>query len=153
MAVVNVRSRRPDSRGSAASRASRVVGAGARLRLQPDRARAGPDRGPRRLPVRDGDLLQPVRLLGRVTRQFIGLQNFRDILGNEIFQQTVYNSFVFSLIAVVFKTVLGVWLAMLLFRNFKFKRLIRGAVLLPWVIPTALSVLVWGGCSTRSTAS
>ena len=75
---------------------------------------------------------------------FVGLQNFRDILGNEIFQQTVYNSFVFSIIAVVFKTVLGVWLAMLLFRNFRFKRLIRGAVLLPWVIPTALSVLAWG---------
>jgi multiple sugar transport system permease protein len=33
---------------------------------------------------------------------------------------------------------------MLLFRNFKFKRLIRGAVLLPWVIPTALSTLAWG---------
>ena len=75
---------------------------------------------------------------------FVGLQNFRDIVGNEMFQQTVYNSFVFSIIAVVFKTVLGVWLAMLLFRNFRFKRLIRGAVLLPWVIPTALSVLAWG---------
>src|SRR5205823_14677348 len=75
---------------------------------------------------------------------FVGLQNFRDIVGNEMFQQTVYNSFVFSIIAVVFKTVLGVWLAMLLFRDFRFKRLIRGAVLLPWVIPTALSVLAWG---------
>jgi multiple sugar transport system permease protein len=32
---------------------------------------------------------------------------------------------------------------MLLFRTFKFKRLIRGAVLLPWVIPTALSTLAW----------
>ena len=42
------------------------------------------------------------------------------------------------------KAVLGVWLAMLLFRNLKFKRLIRGAVLLPWVIPTALSMLAWG---------
>jgi multiple sugar transport system permease protein len=76
--------------------------------------------------------------------QFIGLQNFRDILGNEIFRQTLYNSFVFTSIAVVFKTVLGVWLAMLLFRDFKFKRVIRGAILLPWVIPTALSVLAWG---------
>jgi multiple sugar transport system permease protein len=76
--------------------------------------------------------------------QFIGLQNFRDILGNEIFRQTLYNSFVFTSIAVVVKTVLGVWLAMLLFRDFKFKRLIRGAILLPWVIPTALSVLAWG---------
>jgi ABC-type sugar transport system permease subunit len=32
--------------------------------------------------------------------RFIGLQNFRDILGNEIFQRTVYNSFVFTAIAV-----------------------------------------------------
>src|SRR5438128_7423041 len=74
---------------------------------------------------------------------FVGLQNYRDILGNEIFRQTVYNSFVFTAIAVVLKCVLGVWLAMLLFRPFRFKRLIRGAVLLPWVIPTALSVLAW----------
>ena len=73
--------------------------------------------------------------------QFIGMQNFRDILGNETFHRTVYNSFVFTSIAVAFKTMLGVWLAMLLFRNFKFKRLVRGAVLLPWVIPTALSTL------------
>ena len=74
---------------------------------------------------------------------FIGLKNFKDILGNEIFQRTVYNSFVFTSIAVVVKTLLGVWLAMLLYRNFKFKRLVRGAVLLPWVIPTALSTLAW----------
>ena len=74
---------------------------------------------------------------------FVGLQNFRDIFANEIFQQTVYNSFVFTAIAVVLKAVLGIWLAMLLFRPFRFKRLIRGAVLLPWVIPTALSTLAW----------
>ena len=74
---------------------------------------------------------------------FVGLQNFRDVLANEIFQRTVYNSFVFTAIAVVFKAVLGVWLAMLLFRDFRFKRLVRGAVLLPWVIPTALSTLAW----------
>jgi multiple sugar transport system permease protein len=74
---------------------------------------------------------------------FVGLQNFRDIFANEIFQQTVYNSFVFTTIAVILKAVLGIWLAMLLFRPFRFKRLIRGAVLLPWVIPTALSTLAW----------
>jgi multiple sugar transport system permease protein len=75
--------------------------------------------------------------------QFVGLQNFRDLLGNEIFLQTVQNSFVFTSIAVVLKTVLGVWLAMLLARSLRFKRVIRGAVLLPWVIPTALSTLAW----------
>jgi multiple sugar transport system permease protein len=74
---------------------------------------------------------------------FIGLQNFRDILGNELFHRAVYNSFVFTAIALALKTVFGVWLALLLLREFKFKRLVRGAVLLPWVIPTALSTLAW----------
>jgi multiple sugar transport system permease protein len=75
--------------------------------------------------------------------EFVGLENYRQIFANEVFHRTVYNSFVFTAIAVVFKVVLGVWLAMLLFRPFRFKRLIRGAVLLPWVIPTALSTLAW----------
>ena len=74
---------------------------------------------------------------------FVGLQNFRDILGNEIFRRTVWNSFVFTSIAVILKTVLGVWLALLLARNLRFKRVLRGAILLPWVIPTALSTLGW----------
>jgi multiple sugar transport system permease protein len=74
---------------------------------------------------------------------FVGLSNYRDILGNEVFRQTVWNSFVFTAIAVTLKTVLGVWLALLLARNLRFKRVLRGAVLLPWVIPTALSTLGW----------
>jgi multiple sugar transport system permease protein len=74
---------------------------------------------------------------------FVGLTNYRDILGNEVFRQTVWNSFVFTAIAVALKTVLGVWLALLLARNLRFKRLLRGTVLLPWVIPTALSTLGW----------
>src|SRR4026209_335920 len=72
---------------------------------------------------------------------FVGLANYRDILGNETFRQTVQNSFVFTGIALSLKVVLGVWLAMLLSRNLPFKRVIRGVVLLPFVIPTALSTL------------
>jgi multiple sugar transport system permease protein len=74
---------------------------------------------------------------------WVGLENYRAILGNEVFRQTVRNSFVFTAIALTFKTVLGVWLAMLLSRNVPFKRVLRGVVLLPWVIPTALSTLAW----------
>ena len=45
--------------------------------------------------------------------------------------------------AVLLKTVLGMVLALLLFRTVRFKKWVRGAVLLPWVIPTALSTLGW----------
>jgi multiple sugar transport system permease protein len=50
---------------------------------------------------------------------------------------------VFTSIAVLFKIVLGIALALLLNEQLWFKRMIRGAVLLPWVIPTALSTLGW----------
>lgn len=75
--------------------------------------------------------------------EFVGFKNFRDILANDVFRRTVWNSFVFTSIAVTLKCVLGVWLALLLARTLRFKRLIRGAILLPWVIPTALSTLAW----------
>src|SRR6266850_4786993 len=75
---------------------------------------------------------------------FVGLGNFVEIVRNEVFRQAVWNSFVFTAIALSCKAVLGVWLALLLARNLRGKRLLRGAVLLPWVIPTALSTLGWG---------
>jgi len=77
------------------------------------------------------------------TGSFIGLDNFRRLLGSGIFLQTLQNSIVFTAAALTLKTVLGMALALLLFRIARFKRLIRGAVLLPFIVPTALSTLVW----------
>jgi multiple sugar transport system permease protein len=65
------------------------------------------------------------------------------LLHDGIFIQTLQNSFVFTFSAVLLKTVLGMALALLLFRTVRFKKWVRGAVLLPWVIPTALSTLAW----------
>ncbi len=77
------------------------------------------------------------------TGSFIGLDNFRRLLRSSIFLQTLQNSIVFTAVALTLKTVLGMALALLLFRVTHFKRLIRGAVLLPFIVPTALSTLVW----------
>lgn len=77
------------------------------------------------------------------TGSFIGLENFQRLLRGGIFQQTLQNSIVFTSVSVVLKTVLGMALALLLNRAVRFKRLIRGAVLLPFIVPTALSTLVW----------
>jgi multiple sugar transport system permease protein len=73
----------------------------------------------------------------------IGIQNFVNLWQSDAFRQTFQNAFVFTGLAVAFKVVLGIWLALLLNEQLWFKRLIRGAVLLPWVIPTALSTLGW----------
>jgi multiple sugar transport system permease protein len=74
---------------------------------------------------------------------FIGLRNFRELLHDDIFRQTIQNSFVFTAVSILAKTVFGLALALLLQRTLRFKRFVRGAILLPWVVPTALSTLAW----------
>ncbi len=73
----------------------------------------------------------------------VGLRNFINLWDSDAFRQTFQNAFVFTGTAVACKLVLGISLALLLNQQLWFKRLIRGAVLLPWVIPTALSTLGW----------
>src|SRR5205823_2417436 len=80
--------------------------------------------------------------IGRPSR-WVGLHNFIALWDSDVFRQTFQNAFVFTSIAVAFKVVLGIILALLLNEQLWFKRVIRGAVLLPWVIPTALSTLGW----------
>ena len=74
---------------------------------------------------------------------FTGIRNFVNLWQSDAFRQTFQNAFVFTGTAVAFKLVMGISLALLLNETLWFKRLIRGAVLLPWVIPTALSTLGW----------
>ena len=75
---------------------------------------------------------------------FVGIRNYLSlVMTDEIFRRALRNSFLFTGTAVVVKTVLGICLALLLARKLRLKKLIRGAVLLPWVIPTALSTLGW----------
>jgi multiple sugar transport system permease protein len=74
---------------------------------------------------------------------FVGIRNFINLWDSDAFRQTFQNAFVFTGAAVACKLVLGIALALLLNQALWFKRTIRGAVLLPWVIPTALSTLGW----------
>ncbi len=74
---------------------------------------------------------------------FIGFRNFVTLWDSDSFRQTFQNAFVFTGIAVGLKLALGVTLALLLNEQLWMTRLIRGTVLLPWVIPTALSTLGW----------
>jgi multiple sugar transport system permease protein len=73
----------------------------------------------------------------------VGFRNFISLWDSDAFRQTFQNAFVFTGAAVACKVVLGIALALLLNQALWFKRLVRGAVLLPWVIPTALSTLGW----------
>ena len=75
---------------------------------------------------------------------WIGLENFMYILFlDDIFLQTLRNTLIFAICSVTFKSLFGLGFAVLLQRVTKFKRLIRGSVLVPFVAPTALTTLGW----------
>jgi multiple sugar transport system permease protein len=82
------------------------------------------------------------RVLGEPGR-FIGLDNFVKLVGDSLFRQTVWNSFVYTAATVAVKMVLGVVLALLLNQAMPARNIVRAALLLPWIVPTSLSVLTW----------
>ncbi|MGE3910856.1 MAG: carbohydrate ABC transporter permease [Chloroflexota bacterium] len=75
--------------------------------------------------------------------KFVGLMNFRDLLTDSIFRQTTLNTFVYALVTVPFKLALGLGLALVLNQKLPFRNAVRAGVLLPWIVPTALSSLGW----------
>jgi multiple sugar transport system permease protein len=75
--------------------------------------------------------------------EYIGLRNFVDLLGDTIFHQTVRNTLIYALVTVPFKCVLGLGLALVLNQRMRCSNPIRAAVMLPWIVPTALSTLGW----------
>ncbi|HTX52992.1 MAG TPA: sugar ABC transporter permease [Candidatus Baltobacteraceae bacterium] len=81
-------------------------------------------------------------MIGRMGH-FIGLRNFSDLLTDTIFQQTAWNTFVYAMVTVPFKAALGLGLALLLNNHMRFSNPIRAAVMMPWIVPTALSTLGW----------
>jgi multiple sugar transport system permease protein len=82
------------------------------------------------------------KLVG-VRGEFVGLQNYTRLLGSDIFRTAFWNTIFFTTMATIFKAALGMWLAVLLNRKFRFQRITRAGILLPFIVPTVLSTLAW----------
>src|SRR5262249_60360255 len=78
-----------------------------------------------------------------VPGKFLGLQNFEALMNDSIFRVAVANTFIYTAVTTVFKLALGLWLALLLNRNFRGKAFTRAFILLPFIIPTVLSTFAW----------
>ena len=74
---------------------------------------------------------------------WVGLDNFRYLIGDSVAQLSLFNTLFYTVVASVIKFVLGLWLALLLNRNLPLKSFIRAIVLLPFIVPTALSALAF----------
>lgn len=83
-------------------------------------------------------------MLNRPQTRFVGLGNFTYLLGRDTFLMVVEQSAIFALSAVFFKALIGLITAHLI-NNLpaKGQRKWRGMLLVPWVMPLALSTLGW----------
>jgi multiple sugar transport system permease protein len=79
----------------------------------------------------------------RMTR-FIGIENYTFLLSRETFQSVIWQSVIFAVGAVIAKAMIGFILAHVLHAlPAKGQRKWRGMLLVPWVIPPAISTLAW----------
>lgn len=83
------------------------------------------------------------RLLAAESYHFVGLRNFTELAADDTFQRVLWNTVQYTFVAVLAKLALGMVLALALHRIQFLKNFWRGAVLLPWIVPTSLSALGW----------
>ena len=82
--------------------------------------------------------------LNKSMQRFVGLGNFEFLFRRETFWMVVRQSVVFAVSAVAFKALIGFCVAHFVHNiPTKGQRKWRGMLLVPWVIPPAMSTLAW----------
>ncbi|HXU53115.1 MAG TPA: sugar ABC transporter permease [Casimicrobiaceae bacterium] len=74
---------------------------------------------------------------------WIGLDNFEFIWNDSLTRLALFNTLFYTIVASVIKFALGLWLAILLNEHLPFKAFFRAIILLPFIVPTALSAIAF----------
>ena len=75
---------------------------------------------------------------------FVGLDNFKNVLTNQLFWSSISNTFIFAFFSVVFRIIIGLGLAMLLYSKLaRFKTFFRGMFYMPTITPLVAVSFVW----------
>jgi len=74
---------------------------------------------------------------------WIGLENYIYLMSDSVTRLALFNTLFYTFVASVLKFVLGLWLAILLNEKIPFKTFFRTVILLPYIVPTALSAIAF----------
>ena len=75
--------------------------------------------------------------------EWVALENFSFLITDSVTQLALFNTLFYTTVASVLKFGFGLWLALLLNKNLPFQSFFRAVVLLPWIVPTALSAIAF----------
>lgn len=101
--------------------------------------------GDQKLLKRPNDLIGLVKGLQAsvIEPNYIGFAYYKQFLSEKRMWTSLTNTMVFTIISVFAELILGLWIALLINKQFKGRGLVRAAVLIPWAIPTVISALMW----------
>ena len=74
---------------------------------------------------------------------FVGLENYRLMLGDQLFWNALWNTLRWTIVSLFFQVTLGLGLALLLRAPFPGRGVYQALVFLPWAVPAFLSGLTW----------
>ena len=83
------------------------------------------------------------RLLIFDISRFVGFENYFFLLRDDRFWNAFKNTAYFTALSVSLELIIGLSIALLLSRSFRFKGIVRAIVLIPWAIPTVVSARMW----------
>jgi ABC-type sugar transport system permease subunit len=75
--------------------------------------------------------------------RLIGLGNYAELLRDEVFWRTAYNTLVYTAVGVALKFVLGLTMALVLDQERRFNNLFRTLLFVPWAVPIVIVALNW----------
>lgn len=87
------------------------------------------------LSFRDVNLISFIR----GTSRFVGFSNYFEIFKDSTFQNTVFNTLVFTALSIFFQVVIGFLLALLFNYEFPLKGFLQSLIMIPWVMPIIVS--------------
>jgi ABC-type sugar transport system permease subunit len=75
--------------------------------------------------------------------KFVGFGNFLDVLSDRTFYEILLQSFIWTIVVVLFQFLLGLGSALLLHEHFPGRDVVRAVVILPWIVPGVITGMLW----------
>lgn len=84
-----------------------------------------------------------VRSLATFTDRFVWFDNYTRLYSDPFYLQAVKNTVIFTAGSIITKFIFGMIAALLLSSQQRFKNIITGIILLPWIVPSVVQALAW----------
>lgn len=84
-----------------------------------------------------------VKSLNDAVKPLVGFDNYITLFQDSILQKSIANTFLFTVLSIIFQFIFGFLLALFFSRKFSFSKPVRGLSMIPWMIPITITALMF----------